>query len=488
MATLPSLREQADSKDIEDLRAHRDEVRAELAIIFRSPEFMASRRASEFLNHILEKAIEGDIDSLKERLLGIEIFHRPNDYDTSSDAIVRVTANDVRKRLTNFYKSHDTEPVLIRLPLGSYVPLVTFRPDRPKPDAVLLVPPPVLASDVTALPAPPGPSESAPLATPGAEPGLHVASVSALPQAKSVAGGRLSRTFWIRLGLVSVVLLAAVAGWYGGQARMRHTSPDAPYGFYAELLGPMGADPKETTRIALSDPHVLIYRGASLANPEPEDELERVPVPPELTARLNGSANDTQALFPYHYFQVDTVNYTGMGEAQAAFGLAEVFRSIHRSEQLTEARFLNWDAARQQHMVLLGAPHMSAFAQDTLSTASFSMEHDSIRNNRPRPGEPKEWVRRNHGSTLEDYGLIWMAKSPAGSRVLVLAGLTSTGTAGVGEFFSDPVRMRPVYEQLRALGRDGSVPQRWQVLLRVDAHENVPVNTDVLAVRSNDPI
>ena len=482
MATLPTVREQADSKDIADLRARQDEVRAELQVIFRSAEFLSSRRASEFLNHILERAIEGDIESLKERLLGIQIFRRANDYDTSSDAIVRVTANDVRKRLANFYVSHPEEPVLISLPLGSYVPLVKFRPGRPQVHAAEQEP----AAAVHAPPAEIAPRTEAATATLPESPGIRTIplAVETVP-AQAVPVPR--RRWMVGVAVTTAILLAGAVGWYGGQARMRHTSPNAAYAFYADLLGPMGADPKEVTRIALSDPHVLLYRGSAEPNPPSEDALQHVPVPPQLALQLNSSANDTQAQFPYHYFQVDTVDYTGMGEAEAAFGLADVFRSIQRSGQLTEARFLNWDAARKQHMVLLGAPHMSAFAQDTLSTASFSMEHDSIRNNRPRPGEPKEWLRRNHGSQLEDYGLIWMAKSPAGSRVLVLAGLTSTGTAGVGEFFSDPNRMRPVYDQLRALGRNGAVPERWQVLLRVMGQEHVPVNTEVLAVRSNDP-
>src|SRR6185312_6869946 len=72
--------------------------------------------------HLVERSLAGDPSSLKERLLGVEIFHRRSDYNTSTDAIVRVTANDVRRRLSQFYSRHHDHSLRISLPLGSYVP------------------------------------------------------------------------------------------------------------------------------------------------------------------------------------------------------------------------------------------------------------------------------------------------------------------------------------------------------------------------------
>ena len=76
-----------------------------------------------------------------------------------------------------------------------------------------------------------------------------------------------------------------------------------------------------------------------------------------------------------------------------------------------------------------------------------------------------------------------MTKSPSGTRILVLAGLSSAGTAGVGEFFSDPERMRPVYKQLRAGSKTGRFPESWQVLLRIEAREDVPITVNPVAIR-----
>jgi hypothetical protein len=202
-----------------------------------------------------------------------------------------------------------------------------------------------------------------------------------------------------------------------------------------------------------------------------------------MAAVLNKTANDNQASFPFHHFFVDTSNYTGSGEATAAFGLSRLLQATGRSAHLTGARFLNWDTARQEQLVILGAPHESAFVQSTLSAANFTIGYNSIHNAHPLPGEQGDYFKTLEAGVIRDYGLIWMTKSPSGTRVLVLAGLSSPGTAGVGEFFSDPDQMRPVYKQLLAESKTGKFPESWQVLLRIDAREDVPIAVTPVAVR-----
>ena len=122
MATLHNTHHEPGTADISCLPLPAEEIREHLDMILAGDEFCSSRRSSELLRHIVERALVGDVESLKERLLGVEIFHRRSDYDTSTDAIVRVTASDVRRRLANFYAEHSAQPMRISLPLGSYVP------------------------------------------------------------------------------------------------------------------------------------------------------------------------------------------------------------------------------------------------------------------------------------------------------------------------------------------------------------------------------
>src|ERR1700719_230080 len=96
-------------------------VEAELGRILQSPGFRTSKRSQEFLRYIVTTALDGRSDDLKERVIGHVVFHRLPDYDTGEHSIVRVKANELRKRLAQFY-SEASEPsvVQIQLPRGSY--------------------------------------------------------------------------------------------------------------------------------------------------------------------------------------------------------------------------------------------------------------------------------------------------------------------------------------------------------------------------------
>ena len=98
-------------------------VRAELEAMLATPIFVQSGRCKRFLNYIVEQTLSGHASQLKERTIGISVFDRANDYDTGDDSIVRVTANEVRKRIGQFYQeSPQSHLVQIDLPRGSYVP------------------------------------------------------------------------------------------------------------------------------------------------------------------------------------------------------------------------------------------------------------------------------------------------------------------------------------------------------------------------------
>ena len=58
---------------------------------------------------------------MKERVIGIKLFGRDPSYDTGEDAIVRVTASDVRRRLLQHYGKYGFTSefrISLRLPAG----------------------------------------------------------------------------------------------------------------------------------------------------------------------------------------------------------------------------------------------------------------------------------------------------------------------------------------------------------------------------------
>jgi hypothetical protein len=94
-----------------------------LEAVCESPAFRTSPKSCEFLRHIVHRALNGDTDELKERLIGMSLLGREATYDTGSDAGVRVRANDVRKRLTAYNTTKiRADSFAFDLPSGSYVP------------------------------------------------------------------------------------------------------------------------------------------------------------------------------------------------------------------------------------------------------------------------------------------------------------------------------------------------------------------------------
>lgn len=103
-----------------------------------SSHFRNSRRYSDFLRFVATKTAEGNADILKERTIGIEVFGREPNFDTSGDSIVRVAAAEVRKRIAQYYQEEGHELELrVELPSGSYVAHFR-RPPKQTPAIVTL--------------------------------------------------------------------------------------------------------------------------------------------------------------------------------------------------------------------------------------------------------------------------------------------------------------------------------------------------------------
>jgi hypothetical protein len=135
-----------ESRGLSELRERA--VRTELNRLLESSAFRTSKRCREFLEYIVQHTISGPTGSLKERSIGVELFQLPQDFDAGQHTIVRVTANEVRKKLAQHYLAENGSyhPVRIGLPPGSYS--AEFRWEPP---AVEVPAPEAQAAESTAL-------------------------------------------------------------------------------------------------------------------------------------------------------------------------------------------------------------------------------------------------------------------------------------------------------------------------------------------------
>jgi hypothetical protein len=93
-----------------------DQIRETLERVLVSPAFCKSEQCQKFLRYVVEHRGE----PMKERNIGVEVFGRVADYDTSEDPVVRVRATEVRKRLAQYFATPHPKDVRFDIPAGSY--------------------------------------------------------------------------------------------------------------------------------------------------------------------------------------------------------------------------------------------------------------------------------------------------------------------------------------------------------------------------------
>lgn len=100
-----------------------ERIRQALDKIVSSPDFVSAGRLSPFLAHLVNTALGGETDRLKESVLGVEFFERGTDYDPRLDPVVRIEARRLRLRLEKYYRAAGANDIVrIGLPKGGYVP------------------------------------------------------------------------------------------------------------------------------------------------------------------------------------------------------------------------------------------------------------------------------------------------------------------------------------------------------------------------------
>ena len=355
-------------------------VEAELRRITSSPVFRGSRRCCRFLeysvNQVLQQTSPGD---LRERSIGIAVFQRPPNYDTAEDAVVRVTANEVRKRLAQYYQlaGPEANPV-ISLPAGSYAVTFVWRPR-------VVAPPPE-----TEIAAP-------------TRPGVPIR--------------------WVWAALAVMVLAAAVAGFYAA----RRPEPAAQ----SDNLWSLVFRPGQKTNIIMADAakfeiQELLRRDISLR------EYLSTDFPMNLIA---GASPELQGVIRF----MGTRETTSVGSA--ALGSSLLQFGAHRGVQpvFRHPRHVNVREFETDNFIMLGSrlsiPWMELFEP----SLNFPMKIDPVtrefylENRGPRPGEPARYVRsRADEVTYADVALLPnLART---GTVLLFNAIDMLGVEAAGEF------------------------------------------------------
>lgn len=96
--------------------------------------FANASKQKSFLRFVVEKSLSGDLDELKESVIGVQVYGRRPDYDPRIDPTVRVEAGKLRNRLSEYFAGEGaSDPVVITIPKGSYKPEFVWKNHDPGP-------------------------------------------------------------------------------------------------------------------------------------------------------------------------------------------------------------------------------------------------------------------------------------------------------------------------------------------------------------------
>lgn len=428
--------------------------------------FKGSHRSGQFLQYIVDQAIAGHSESLKERIIGIELFGRAPSYDTGDDAIVRVTASDVRKRLLQHYGRYgDTSEFRISLPLGSYFPEISRDPlQEVRP-----------ASVGTSQPVSEEVQPHTALVQPAIAPISPEAEVTPLAMVglETPASPKQSGRKWLAIGLMLTLVNLALWGvfWNHFTHKARAAASVLPWSVF--LTSP------RALRVITSDPDMAELQGYTGQQLSVSDYANHNYIPHK------------EKLTPETY-QISQIllkgNKTSLVDTPIAVNLAQLAQSGAKRIELQTARSLQLSNLQtDDNFVLLGSPlsnPWAAFFSDQLDFR-FVFDKDSgqeiIRNAHPREHEQTQYVPTALGwATGQSYAIVALVRNPdQNGQVLLLGGANAEGTEAAGKLVTDLPRLS---NALRSCGIPPSGPlQHFELLLRLNMMAGSPTNTNIEA-------
>ena len=404
--------------------------------ILADPFFKKSRRCVTLFRRLIEHALEGgDEDGIKERTLGIEVFGREADYDTNTDPIVRMTANEIRKRLAQYYQSTSLHhEVQISLLPGNYLLRFDFEL-RVGSSGTVLKPP------AETVPSPDATAE-------GPVPGLV--------EAETEPAHRTKREYRGRTIAAALILICAVG--MAGAVALNWADWTAPFRSSQYLLwSPLLKTPEPVT-ICVADLLPIEFKDqdwaqivSSMINGHP---------PPIL--RVDETANPS----------------TPFVDAAVSARFAAWIKSHGKPFKVMRSSAVTLEDFRHEPVVLIGA-FDNFWNLTLLSKLRYHVQID--------PVTKEEWIedlqnpamrdwkgsgKLHYSDASTDFALITRVLNPdTGNWILAAGGLGMHGTEAAGDLLSDPEFSRTLPDVVRSSNKNFQIVLKTTV---ISGHTGAP--------------
>ncbi len=365
-------------------------IREQLDKLLVHPLFANSKRYPALLAYTVEQTLLGNAADLKERSIGVEVFGRAPTYDANADPVVRITAGEVRKRLTLYYydSSHYGE-LIIELPIGSYVP-VFRQPDLPQE-----------------------------LAAPNGGADFDSSARSSADSPPALPASRPWRMRWL---LVGALAIAACAAGIGIGLRIHPLPPVEPPSSIDRFWEPFTSSANPTT-FCLGEP-------AKNINMDSIDSFDAPvgppPQPEQLYVRLHLSGNLALA---------DVVTLTRTAAALEA---------RHKTFRVVPASEASFAQLREGPIVLIGA-FDNIWTLRVTQKLRFGFESkDGVALIVDRKSQQQTtWATAwdlPYQKLSRDYAIVArIHDNTTGQPVIIAAGISEEGTEAAGEILYNPV-------------------------------------------------
>lgn len=410
-----------DSRTYDDVE--RATVLRELDAILNSPVFQTSKRCQQFLSYVVRHRLEGNDERLKERTIGVDLFQRPAGYATGDDAVVRVLAGEVRRRLDQYYQTTPNNSLVrIELRVGTYTP--EFNRAQP--------------------------------------------ALSPLPEVGRSSSKR-KRLSWIWIA-VGIVLLAGFA-LIGTTIYRAKTHQSALQRFWAPALS--SAEPILIclAKPPLYGPSVKLYQRHSKTQDKLLGQFERLSQRPDLKPDDKLVWSDMVELPDYG---------VAAGDVYTAVRLSSLFGQIGKKNQVRIGGNYSFEDLRSSSAVIIGAFN-NRWTMQMTSNLHFSFADEGgrpiIREEGPKG---RRWYSKldSNGRATEDYAVVTrLLNSRTGQFVVIVAGIKSYSTQAAGEFVSSPEYLQA---GLQSVSPDWE-KKNLQIILQTPVTDGLPGAPKVVA-------
>lgn len=391
-----------------------------------------SESLCKLLRYLAEHSLQNPGVPVKEYQIATEVFGRPADFDPHLDSAIRVQAGRLRVKMAEYYSAEgETDPVVVEMPKGTYTLSFHIRPIAPK-------------------------------ASPDADRQKE-------EKQKQKRARHILLNWSAGILALSILLAAAVAAlvvkWENHSPVSTSASPIVAPVFRTFWMGFVSGP---------DEPWVVFSNAAFVGRPE-------------TGMRYRNPASDSGALILDHY--------TGVGEVLAVHEIDRVFHLLNREVRVKRGSLFSLDDAKNNDLIFVGSPAENLSLRDIPMNEQFVFQRLTsgprkgelaVANLHPRSGEPLYFIGSPPNVTLsEDYAVVALMRgmNPTES-VLILGGTSTIGTQAAVEYVCHEDSLAQLLSWLKVPPRGEMKP--FEVVLRVKVARGVPVESEIVAWRTDD--